>query len=240
MREAAQALLCEHFGPFGRLVFPYHKMGKVDSFDLFGSKEMELFAIYWKHAERYNHVVDIGANLGLHSILMAKLGWKAIAYEPDPEVYRLMRENIDANDVLVGSSCVAISDQIGEARFTRVVNNLTGSHLTGDKEPYGPTDEFMVTTLDAKSVLTGVDFAKIDCEGHEAVILKCCDKAMMEHLEILAEIGNRKNAAEIYEHFTKFDVPIWAQRLGWAQVKSVQDMPIFHKEGNVFIGHRSP
>lgn len=240
MREAAQALLCEHFGLFGQLVFPYRQMGHVDSLDLFCLKEMELFAIYRKNAQSYRKAVDIGANLGLHSILMAKLGLEVVAYEPDPEVYELMRRNIDANGVSVETVCAAVSDRDGDARFTRVVNNLTGSHLTGDKEPYGPTDEFTVSVLDARKVLKGVYFAKIDCEGHEAVILECCNEEMMRALKIVAEIGNRVNARRIYEHFERLRVPIWAQRLGWSQVKNVSEMPISHKEGNVFIGHTRP
>lgn len=215
-------------------------MGKIDSLDLFGLAEMELFAIYLKHAKSYKNARDIGANLGLHSILMAKLGWNVIAYEPDPEIYGYMRDNIDVNNVLVGSSCAAVSNHEGEVRFTRVLENRTGSHITGAKKPYGDTDEFTVQAVDAKAVLADVDFAKIDVEGHEAVILKTCTKKQMDRLSMLVEVGNRNNAELIFGHFAELHVPIWAQRLLWQRVKTVNDMPISHKEGNVFIGHERP
>src|SRR5471032_63857 len=61
--------------PFGALMFPYHRMGAIDSADLFGLDELILFAFYWAQRTRYRNVVDIGANLGLHSIVMDRCGF---------------------------------------------------------------------------------------------------------------------------------------------------------------------
>src|SRR5437016_1885028 len=62
------------FGPFGELTLPYRRMGAIDSIDLFGLDELIIFSFYWANRKRYRRTVDIGANIGVHSILMARCG----------------------------------------------------------------------------------------------------------------------------------------------------------------------
>src|SRR5690349_11853642 len=71
------------FGPFGPLALPYRRMGAIDSVDLFGLDELILFAFYWANRSRYRRSVDIGANIGLHSIVMARCGLAVRSFEPD-------------------------------------------------------------------------------------------------------------------------------------------------------------
>src|SRR4051794_14324562 len=72
------------FGPFGPLSMPYTKMGAIDSLDLFGLDELIIFAFYHANRTRYRSALDIGANLGLHSLVMSKCGFNVTAFEPDP------------------------------------------------------------------------------------------------------------------------------------------------------------
>jgi len=74
----------ETLGGFGEIALPYFRMGAVDTLDLFGLDELIIFSFYWTNRNRYRRAADIGANLGLHSILMSKCGWEVDAYEPDP------------------------------------------------------------------------------------------------------------------------------------------------------------
>src|ERR1051326_7016979 len=64
-----------NLGPFGRISLPYQKMGTVDSLNLFDLDELIIFGFYWTNRHRYRKTADIGANLGLHSILMSRCGW---------------------------------------------------------------------------------------------------------------------------------------------------------------------
>jgi hypothetical protein len=79
------------FDPFGRLVFPYHNMGAVDSLNLFDIDELIIFSFYWANRNRYKRVVDIGANIGLHSILLSKCGYEVRSFEPDPEHFKILQ-----------------------------------------------------------------------------------------------------------------------------------------------------
>lgn len=235
MRKAIQEMLCEAF----EIRFPYVRMGAVDSLDLFGFNELAIFAFYRTHRNRYRTVRDIGANLGLHSIMMTKLGWEVIAYEPDPHYYKLMRANFDENGLLIGSSCAAISDKVGEAEFVRVLGNATGSHLAGDKEPHGFVERFNVMTLDARDVLD-CDFAKLDCEGAEARILMRLEPGRWQDLEAMIEVGNPQNAELLFGHFQKHGIMCWSQKTNWQRVTKLADMPKHHTEGSLFVGHHNP
>lgn len=131
-------------GNLGPLRFPYTKMGKIDSLDLFGLDELILFGLYWKNRRRFRRAVDIGANLGLHSLVMARCGWRVTAYEPDPRHCRLLRRNLKLNGIRsVRVREAAVSNRGGRAKFVRVVGNTTSSHLAGAKAgAYGKLQTF--------------------------------------------------------------------------------------------------
>ncbi len=134
----------EVFGEFGEIILPYTKMGKITSLDLFGLDELLIFSWYLNNQKHYKNVADLGANIGLHSILMSKLGWTVQAYEPDPDTVSKLKKNLNLNsisNVFVHNKAVSNSD--GSANFIRVKGNLTGSHLAGAKEnPCGELDFF--------------------------------------------------------------------------------------------------
>src|SRR4051812_15501255 len=153
------------FGPFAQLSLPYTKMGAIDSLDLFGLDELIIFAFYNANRGRYRKVVDIGANLGLHSIVMARCGFTVKAFEPDLWHYGILSKNLAANGATgVQPIEAAISTRDGEAKFVRVLGNTTGSHLAGSKDSYGDKEFFTVKTLAVEPLLEWADLAKIDAE----------------------------------------------------------------------------
>ena len=241
-RAKAQALLCECFGPFGPIRFPYHSMGKVDTLALFGlDTEMEIFALYWHHRLQWKRVLDIGANLGLHSILMSRLGWHVSAYEPDPAHFEHLVDNLVANNcVNVTPVCAAVHTSNGSANFVRVLNNQTGNHLEGYKASYGPRETIVVKTVDCRDLWSAFDFAKIDCEGNEAELAATMTIDDMRTFSCVMEVRNEANAKDIFEHFGAIDVPVWSQKREWARVTRLDDMPKLNREGSIYIGHRPP
>jgi len=125
------------FGPFGSLVFPYVEMGNITSLDLFGLDELILFAFYAANRGRYKRVVDFGANIGLHSIILARCGFEVRAFEPDPAHIELQERNLALNGVRTELHKAAVSLDAGHLEFVRVLGNTTGSHLAGAKANAG-------------------------------------------------------------------------------------------------------
>lgn len=238
MRSKAQEVICEAFG----IDFPYVQMGKIDSLHLFGlDTEMVIFALYKHHRGHWKNVLDIGANLGLHSILLDRYGFKVKAFEPDVVHYAHLMANLRANNCeSVEPYMAAVHTSDGLAPFVRVLNNLTGNHLAGFKDSYGPLEETTVQTIDCRSLWSWADFAKIDSEGNEAELCKTMTAEDMKHLSAIVEVRNAENAKAIFEHFFDINVPLWSQKNNWGRVYDLSQMPKVNREGSLYIGHDDP
>lgn len=225
------------FGPLGRIHLPFVSMGAITSVELFGLDELILFSFYWKNRERYRRTLDLGANIGLHSIIMSRCGMQVSCYEPDPTHFGLLTHNLAINDCTrVSCNNRAVSTAAGECEFVRVLGNTTGSHLAGAKDnPYGKLERFRVATDAFGEIVCGVDLVKMDIEGHEADVLCATSRETWHRLDAVVEVGNATNAERIFSHFTRIGVNLFAQRRGWAPVRSEEDMPASYHDGSLFI-----
>lgn len=225
------------FKPFGDLVFPYHKMGAVDSLNLFDLDELIIFSFYWINRKRYHRVLDIGANLGLHSIILNKCGFEVHAYEPDPQHFEIQQRNIALNHCSrVQAFNAAVSNKSGELEFVRVLGNTTSSHLSGSKlNPYGDLERFPVKVEDIGLLIIWADLIKLDAEGHEKKILLSTTRDHWLNTDALVEIENEGNATAIYHHFTTLGVRLFSQKNNWQLVRDVDDMPTSYHEGTLFV-----
>lgn len=221
----------------GSLVLPYEKMGAIDSIDLFGLDELLMFSFYYRNRKSYKRAADIGANLGLHSIVLSMCGIKVEAYEPDPSHAEKLVRNLSLNSI---ESCIvhkaAVSEKDGTMQFVRVLGNTTSSHLAGAKaNPYGELERFDVPVHDIKAIAERVDLFKIDAEGHEAILLTALPVDAWNQIDAFVEIGTAENARLVFERFADTKVNIFAQKLGWHKVMTVEDVPISYKEGGIFV-----
>jgi hypothetical protein len=134
----------------------------------------------------------------------------------------------------------AVSDADGEAEFVRVVNNTTGSHLAGAKaNPYGPLDKFRVPVRSFATLAGECDFAKVDAEGHEVVILRSAPADTWSRLDVMVEVGTAENASALFDHFNRLGVGLFPQKIGWQRAQHADDLPASHREGSLFISRRS-
>ena len=226
-----------HFGPFGNIVFPYTQMGAVDSLNLFDLDELIIFSFYWINRKKYKNVFDLGANLGLHSIIMDKCGYKVRSYEPDPLHYEYMIKNIKENNCInVEAVNEAVSYKNGEMEFTRVLGNTTGSHITGSKDdPYGELEKFFVTVKSIESLLKWADLVKMDIEGHEKEIFRNTPIEAWENVDVIVEVENEKSAKMIFKSFKDSNINLFSEMTCWSHVRQFSDMPKSYHDGSLFI-----
>jgi FkbM family methyltransferase len=225
------------FPPFGEIVFPYHKMGAIDSLNLFDLDELIIFSFYWLNRKRYKKVADIGANIGLHSIILSKCGYEVRCFEPDPKHFEIIKRNLALNNAgKVEPINAAVSAEDGELEFIRVLGNTTGSHIAGAKDnPYGELDKFPVEVKAIGPIMEWADLIKLDAEGHEREILLATTKEHWANTDALMEIQNDKNAKEVYGHFKKIGVNMFSQKINWQKVERLEDVPVGYKEGTLFV-----
>jgi FkbM family methyltransferase len=237
-----KSLQSAHLPNIGEVQLPFFSMGNVNSVNLFDLDELILFTFYRIGKESYKKSLDIGANIGLHSIIMAKLGLNVTAFEPDPIHYHKLSSNIALNKVgmLINAVKSAVSKTSGKAEFTRVLGNTTGSHLSSAKDgAYGELEKFEVNVVGINSFASKADFIKLDAEGEELNIIQGIELETWNHLDIMAEVGNEHNAVNVLNYLEQIDVKVYSQKRAWQRVNSPSDMPTSYKEGSVFISRHN-
>jgi FkbM family methyltransferase len=117
--------------------------------------------------------LDVGANIGLSAILMARLVGKVIAYEPSPPNLAFLRRNLVMNNISnVEVVAAAASDRPGSMQF-HVSQFGAGSHVVATGHVAGSviqTTEVAALPLDSQN-LPKISFIKLDAEGHEPNVL---------------------------------------------------------------------
>lgn len=232
---------CIESSNLGTIQLPYFSMGNIDSTNLFDLDELIIFCMYSKAKGSYLKSLDIGSNLGLHSIVMSNLGMKVTAFEPDPIHFDQLCKNLQRNHVHESVEPVlkAVSSKSGRAEFTRVVGNTTGSHISGAKKNvYGQLDRFEVEVISITEILDSIDFIKLDAEGEEKNILLALPSERWDSLDIIAEVGSIENSQEIFDRLTAQSVNIFAQKKFWKRVNSADEMPRSYRDGSVFISRK--
>jgi FkbM family methyltransferase len=145
-----------------------------------GRYETELQALMRHMNLRDGVCVDVGANIGLHTLEMSRLvgaHGRVIAFEPESHNFDILRRNLLANgcDNVRPLKC-AVSDARGTARVELSETNF-GDHRVVAGTPggdAGSSPPVEVTTLDdALSDIpdNAVRFIKIDVQGHEMKVL---------------------------------------------------------------------
>jgi len=217
--------------------FPFYKMGKINSKHLFGIDEIIIFSYYLFNKNKYKIIYDLGANIGLHSLVLSKIGKIVNSYEPYPKHIRQFKKIIKINKLRnIKLKEKAVSTNNTKTKFRIIKDNTTGNHIDGDKKNfYGKTKVIKVKTEAFKNILKKADLIKIDVEGHEKKLILSTKKEDWKNTDAFVEIGNKENAKEIFQHCKKINLKIFSQKKGWKRVLKINEIPKNYKEGSVFI-----
>ena len=133
-------------------------------------EELEIISRYFRRKWVF---VDIGANVGNHSVFAGRVlgASKVIAFEPSPASFRTLEINLALNglDGITTVYMAGVSDRDGVANLhCPDENNLGRSIITDSAQGVD------ISILRGDRVLADqhVDFMKIDVEGHEIQCMK--------------------------------------------------------------------
>ena len=206
-----------------------------------GTDELLIFLFYNKNKLKYRKVLDIGANVGLHSIILSKLGYKVTAFEPDKMHFNILKKNLKLNKIKkIKIYNLAITDKLGKFEFTRVLGNTTGSHIKNlKKKVYGKTISFDVRSVNFNSIAKNYDLIKIDCEGSEKKIFSRINLDLLKNTDLIVEVTDNISRKIIWQKFKKSRFKVFSQKNEWKVCKKISDLPCSHLEGTVFISMKN-
>ena len=151
-----------------------------------------------KAVKEGNTVIDIGANIGYFTVLLANLvgpKGKVYAFEPDPRNFRLLQRTIERNGwTHVIAEQKAVSNKAGEFTLYQTqscaANTLTpGEHISAVKVHVVTLDDFL-------SDEPHIDFVKMDMDGSEPLAIQGMAQLIQRspNLQVVAEYepGNVK------------------------------------------------
>ncbi|MBI2901287.1 MAG: FkbM family methyltransferase [Planctomycetes bacterium] len=226
--------------PFRGLVWPFVRMGNITSYDLFSLDELILFRFYAANRRLYRRVFDIGANLGLHSILLSRCGYEVHAFEPNRQHYDLLLKNLAANGCeRVHARPEAVSDRDGTAELVQPKGNTTASHIRGARDFHGDVEIAHVRTVTLQGLDVRPDLMKIDVEGHEESVIRSLNLEDWRRVDAWVEIHNDRARSGVFDYFRGSGIRLFAQKIGWREARRLEELPSGYREGHVFVSARS-
>ena len=142
-------------------------------------------------------VFDVGANIGVFTVLQATRGARVYSFEPNPESYSRLSRNVAANKLggcvrlfptaLGGERGMGSLHVVGGGTTAGVVTRVrAGASASGVAVPIATLDE-VVSTLPELSI----DLLKIDAEGSEVAILRGGERTLDHVQRIVVEYHSR-------------------------------------------------
>lgn len=152
-----------------------------------GSFEPLAEEVIAQHVSEGMHVIDVGANIGYHTLRMARAvgnSGRVIAVEPTTRAVTRLRRNLELNGIRnVGVVVAAVADYDKAAADLALQSSYP---LSGEK----PMEHVRVPvmTLDslvATSAFERLDFIKIDVDGFEAQVLRGARESLRRFRPVL-------------------------------------------------------
>ena len=150
-------------------------------------------------------MIDIGAGTGEYTLYAAtaitRPGGRVFAFEPFPESFALLRENLQLNNI---NNVCTLPEAIGAEAGELVLDLASGEPLqfqSRREKVAGEETSLRVKSLSLagaleKTELESCDLLKLDCEGAEYAILFAASQSVLEHI--------RHIVMEYHDNVTQF------------------------------------
>ena len=178
--------------------------------NIHGVYEKEEIEVLSKLISSKDHVVDIGANIGNHSIAFSKISKKVYSFEAHPRTFEILKFNTDKyKNIKIFN--IGISNKKGSLFFKNIITtNIGGKKLskTGSiKSQINKLDKIIKSDKKIKLI-------KIDIEGHEheallgmkkllsnnnsLILLEFCEESIAKRRKIINFLRDNKYLHSYY------------------------------------------
>ncbi len=157
-------------------------------FGAYGREELDLFADLYIAAAakgRGGAVIDVGANVGHHSLFYGLMGADVLSFEPNPVAMALLKQKVAANpSVRIHAIQKGLSDRADRLLLSIPNNNNLGSASL--VKQVGSTSVVVEVCcgdqVEEIQCQQQIDLIKIDVEGHELHTLAGLRQTIATHL----------------------------------------------------------
>lgn len=194
-----------HFGTIAEMLFSRQHLVSRSV----GGFEQTTLALFAKELKMGDTMLDIGANVGMFSLLGAKIvgnSGKIYAFEPSSDTFSALKTNLALNvfEHIVEPQQMALSDQNGVIKLAMsddAYKFMDKNATQGEEVPMLKLDDWA-----AKTGIERLHFIKIDIEGAELLCFKGGEETLRKFRPIIImECDDR-----------------WTQRFGYSVADVIQ------------------
>lgn len=158
---------------------------------LYGTYEPHILDLIAKYLKAGDAFVDIGANIGQHSMFAASIvgsEGKIYSFEPIPYIYNQLLDSVKINhfEHIVSAQNIALGTNESTETLYIETNNVGGSSLVA---PHGDKIEEIIVQIkkgdDMFKNIQHINMIKIDVEGYEYEVLSGIQKTITHHRPII-------------------------------------------------------
>jgi len=137
-------------------------------------------------------VLDIGANIGLTTLLQAPLASRIHSFEPSPTTFKLLQQNVAQAELdNVELHNYGLGEEPGSFELTFAPSNRSGAFVSNQTQAsVGHTvEKIHIRTMDQfveDRGVASVDMIKIDVEGFELQVLRGGKRTLESHRPVVA------------------------------------------------------
>ena len=164
-----------------------------------------------------NTFIDIGANIGNHSVYFSDIFSEIHAFEPNPIIYKILNANAELNNKIKTYN-VGLGDKENKEILKINAGNLGASHIrkyyTRSLPRFQSSQaiEIKINKLDNYiDLFRNLSFIKLDIEGMEFLALKGAEKVIMKFKPVIQFelLQQDKTNPEIVNFLKKYNYKIF-------------------------------
>ena len=158
------------------------------------------------------NVIDIGANIGVTTVTIAKIigkGGRVFSFEPAPEYFDTLGKNISANELEnVEVYEQAVTDQVGGVDFYQ--RGLSSGIVLEEGVKMFEVSTTAIDRFLSEKKIERIDLINMDCEGSELLVFKGAKETLQKnkvkifceiHHDFLKQLG--QSVGDIVEYLQK-------------------------------------
>lgn len=149
--------------------------------------------------------VDVGANIGNHSLFFSRIFEKVYSFEPLTEVFKLLEINASSTNNVIAQN-IGLSDKKESLRAFVDKDNMMSGKISENTDSNATFQVEKLDTFKADNNLGKISYIKIDIEEHEAAALRGAREILISdspvvslEMEMTRNLQNCLTSIEILE-----------------------------------------